>query len=73
MSEIPAAPMDRILRNRGAERVSFESAKTLSEELEYIANNIADDAINICNYAGRKTITKKDIEFAVNNFKKKYM
>ena len=49
MSEIPAAPMDRILRNRGAERVSFESAKTLSEELEYIANNIADDAINICN------------------------
>ncbi|MCK5176918.1 MAG: NFYB/HAP3 family transcription factor subunit [Candidatus Aenigmarchaeota archaeon] len=73
MSEIPAAPMDRILRNKGAERVSFEAAKHFSEELEYLANSIAEDAINICNYSGRKTINKSDIEFAIKNFKKKYM
>ena len=73
MSEIPAAPMERILRNNGAERVSFEAAKYFSEELEFIANNIAEDAINISNYSGRKTINKSDIEFSIKNFKKKYM
>ncbi|OYT34844.1 MAG: histone [Candidatus Aenigmarchaeota archaeon ex4484_52] len=73
MSEIPASPFERILRNNGAERVSFEAAKYFAEELEEIANIVAEDAISICNYSKRKTINKKDIEFAIKNFKKKYI
>ncbi len=62
--EIPLAPIDRILHKVGAERVSDEAIRALRDLLERIAEEIAKEALEAAKHAGRKTVTKEDIEFA---------
>lgn len=63
--EIPLAPIDRILHKAGAERVSDEAIHALRDLLEKIAEEIAKEALEAAKHAGRKTVTKEDINFAV--------
>ena len=65
MAEIPVAPMERILKNAGAERVSREAAMLLAEELEKIAMGIAKSAAELSKHAGRKTVKADDIKLAL--------
>ena len=56
MSEIPVAPVVRILKDAGAERISDDAKKASAEEL-------AKKVIKAAAHAGRKTVTVEDIKF----------
>ncbi len=63
-SELAVAPMHRICKKAGAERVSESAAEELSKVLEEIGIKIAREAIDFAMHAGRKTVKAEDIEIA---------
>ena len=63
--ELSVAPMHRIIKKAGAERVSESAAKALAKELEGIGLKISKQAIDYAMHAGRKTVKAEDIEIAV--------
>lgn len=62
--ELSIAPMHRIIKKAKAERVSESAAKALAVALEEIGIKIAKEAIEYAMHAGRKTVTRKDIDIA---------
>jgi histone H3/H4 len=63
--EIAVAPMHRLCKKAGADRVSETAAKELAKALETIGIKIAKEALDFAMHAGRKTIKAEDIEIAV--------
>ena len=61
MSEIPKAPIARIIKDTGAERVSEDAKAELAVYLEEVARNVAIEANNVAKIAKRKTIKPEDI------------
>jgi len=66
-NKLPLAQMEVILKSMGAQRVSNNAKKALSEYLEQHAEEIGKKAILLCLHAGRKTVNATDIRFAVRN------
>ncbi len=62
--ELAVAPMHRLCKKAGAERVSEAAAKELAKELEKVGIKIAKEALDFAMHAGRKTIKSEDIEIA---------
>ena len=67
MSEIPKAPIARIIKDTGAERVSEDAKAELAEYLEEVARDVAIEANNVAKIAKRKTITPEDTKLANKN------
>ncbi|MEA1985687.1 MAG: histone family protein [Euryarchaeota archaeon] len=63
---IPFAPVERVIREAGAKRVSESAGIALAEILEQYGLKIAKEAIKLANHAGRKTIRAEDIELALD-------
>ena len=62
--ELPKAPIERIIRKAGAERVSGEAVEALTEYIEEVATRTARLAIKVSRHAGRKTVHYEDIKLA---------
>lgn len=69
-SELGLSAMYRILKKAGADRVSDESAEELRRIIEEVAENIAKDAVQMSQHAGRKTIRSEDVKLASKPFMK---
>lgn len=65
MANLSIAPVERIIKDAGAQRVSGRAAKALAEVLEEHGTEIATRAIKLARHAGRKTVTGQDIELAI--------
>jgi histone H3/H4 len=62
--EIAVAPMHRLCKKAGADRVSEAAAKELAKALEEIGVKIAKEALDYAMHAKRKTVKPEDIEIA---------
>jgi len=62
--ELAVAPMHRICKKAGAERVSEAAAEELAKVLDEVGVKIAKEAIGYATHAGRKTVQRKDIKIA---------
>lgn len=63
--DLQLAPMHRIIKKAGAERVSEESAEELRKALDAIGVRIAREALDFTKHAHRKTVKAEDIQIAV--------
>lgn len=64
MTELPIAPVKRILKNSGAARISDEAAVELANVLEEVGDDIALRASKLAKHAGRKTVKAEDVALA---------
>lgn len=67
---IPVAPVDRLIRLAGADRVSESGAAALAKILEELGLEIARLAEEMAKHTGRKTIREEDINLAYKTWKK---
>ena len=64
---IPVAPIGRIIKEAGAERVSEDAKKALNAYVEEEAARVAKKAIKFAELAKRKTVKAEDIELAISD------
>jgi|Deesub1362B_J571_1020462.scaffolds.fasta_scaffold00683_9 histone H3/H4 len=62
---LPNAPIDRLIRDAGARRVSEGATGEMAKALENFAEEIARKAVAIAKHAGRKTVKAADIKLAL--------
>ncbi len=69
-SVLPLAPVERIIRKAGADRVSEGAGIELAKVLEDYGLEVSREAITLAKHAGRTTVKEEDIRLAVTRIKK---
>ncbi len=67
---LPLAPVERIIRKAGAERVSEDAGMELARVLEDYGIEVSREAMSLAKHAHRVTIKDEDIRLAVVRMKK---
>ena len=67
MPELPIEPINRIIRNAGAHRVSKDASLELVNYLEGISKRASRKAVRYTKHARRKTVRRKDILLALGS------
>lgn len=67
---LPLAPVERIIRKAGAERVSEDAGIELAKVLEDYGIEVSREAITLAKHAKRTTVKEEDIRLAVTRIKK---
>lgn len=62
--ELPRAPLERIMRQAGAERVSEDAVEALRESVEEVADDVAQDAVESAGDDDRSTVQRDDVHAA---------
>ena len=63
--ELPIAPIGRIIKNAGGQRVSEDAEIALDKVLEEWAEDVSRQAVKLAKHAGRKTVKASDVDLAV--------
>ncbi len=63
--ELPLAPVERLLRKAGAQRVSESAKVELAKAIEDYAIEVARKASELAKHSGRKTVKVEDIKMAI--------
>lgn len=61
MTELPLAPLKRIMKQAGAERVADDGVEAMRDVIEEKVIELSEDANRFAQHAGRKTIKKEDV------------
>lgn len=67
---LPLAPVERIIRKAGAERVSEDAGMELAKVLEDYGIEVSREAITLAKHARRTTVKEEDIRLAVARIQK---
>lgn len=67
---LPIAPVERIVRKAGADRVSEDAGIELAKVLEEYGLEVAKEAISLAKHAKRTTVKEEDIRLANERLKK---
>jgi histone H3/H4 len=62
--ELSLAPIARIIKSAGVDRASRDAKLYLANLLESYALKIAQEAVKLCEYAGRQTVSDEDVRLA---------
>ena len=68
MTDLPKAPVTRILKECGAERISKEAETLIVEAVEDWTKRFGKACIDSARHADRKTIQPEDVEFVLKHF-----
>ncbi len=68
MSEIPKAPITRLVKSAGAERISKEAEEKIVEAVEAYTIKLAKAVTDSADHAGRKTLQAEDVDFVLKHF-----
>ena len=61
---LPNAPIERIIRKAGAERVSKEAVEELRDAVEDLGREVSADAVKMAGQAERNTVKEEDVDMA---------
>lgn len=64
---LPIAPIERIAKKAGANRLAEDAKKALIEILEERTQVISRKALEVAKHAGRTTVKREDIELALKS------
>lgn len=67
---LPIAPVERIVRKAGADRVSEDAGIELAKVLEEYGLEVSKEAISLAKHAKRTTVKEEDIKLANERLKK---
>ena len=67
---LPLAPIERIIRKAGADRVAEEASVELAKAIEEYGLEISREAIIVAKHAKRATVKEEDIRLAFTRLKK---
>lgn len=63
MSDIPKAPIKRLVTNNGAVNISADALDKIVENVEEYVRDMGKDLMDITRHSNRKTIKIKDLEY----------
>lgn len=62
-SNLPKAPISRMFKKVGGERLSADARDLIMEDVEAYTENLMRDCISVSKHAGRKTVLSSDVRF----------
>lgn len=63
-SNLPKAPINRMFKQAGGDRLSSDARDLILENVEEYAMSLMKDCVSISRHVGRKTVMAEDVKLA---------